>query len=165
MRRLLKFLHTLGAIALMGGMACLLLLLAALPEPAQLSNYATLRGAMAAIATWIVLPGLALTLVAGLLAMAATRSFQNAGWALVKLATGLAVFEGGFAGLVGPLQEEAERSAAALAGTDAAAQAALAQTQQAEAGTLWVLMAITVLNVALGVWRPRLAWRIWRAEQ
>jgi hypothetical protein len=103
------------------------------------------------------LPGLALTLVAGLLAMAATRSYQNAGWALVKLATGLAVFEGGFAGLVGPLQEEAERSAAALAGTGDAAP--LAQSVGAETGTLWLLMAVAALNVALGVWRPRLSRR------
>ena len=154
MKRLLKFLHTLGAIALMGGMACLLPLHAALPDPAQLANYTSLRGAMGTIATWIVLPGLALTLVAGLLAMAATRAFQSARWALLKLATGLAVFEGGFAGLVGPLQEEAARSAAALAG--AGDGAPLAQSLGAETGTIWLLLAVALLNVVLGIWRPRL---------
>jgi hypothetical protein len=77
----------------------------------------------------------------------------------VKLATGVLVFEAGFSGVVGPMQDEAERSAAALAGTDTAAQASLAQTMGAETGTLWVLMAIAVLNVALGVWRPKLSWK------
>jgi uncharacterized membrane protein len=160
MRRLIKFLHSIGAIGMMGAMACLLVLLALLPEPMRLSDYASMRAAMAAIAGWILLPSLALTLVAGLLAMAATSAYQNAGWALVKLATGVLVFEAGFAGVVGPMQDEAERSAAALAGTDAAAPAALAQTIGAETGTLWVLMAIAALNVALGVWRPRL--RRWK---
>lgn len=157
MRHVIKFLHTLGAIGMMGAMACLLVLLAFLPEPARLSDYALMRAAMGAIAGWILLPSLALTLVSGLLAMAATRAYQNAGWALVKLATGVVVFEAGFVGVVGPMQDEAARSAAAL--TDAAAQAALAQTAGAETGTLWVLMGVAAVNVALGVWRPRLSRR------
>ncbi|CAN5183712.1 hypothetical protein BH11PSE4_BH11PSE4_26890 [soil metagenome] len=154
MRRLIKFLHSIGAIWMMGAMACLLVLLALLPEPTRLMDYASMRAAMAAIAGRILLPSL--TLVAGLLAMAATSAYRNAGWALIKLATGVLVFEAGFAGVVGPMQDEAERSAAALAGTDTAAMASLAQTLSAETGTSRVLMAIAALNVALGVWRPRL---------
>lgn len=154
MRRLIKFLHSIGAIGMMGAMACLLVLLALLPEPTRLMDYASMRAAMAAIAGRILLPSL--TLVAGLLAMAATSAYRNAGWALIKLATGVLVFEAGFAGVVGPMQDEAERSAAALAGTDTAAMASLAQTLSAETGTSRVLMAIAALNVALGVWRPRL---------
>jgi uncharacterized membrane protein len=152
MRQFIKFLHTLGAIGMMGAMACLLVLLAFLPPPSQLNETAAMRGAMGAIASWIFLPSLALTLVAGLLAMAANRFYQNAGWAWVKLATGVLVFEGGFAGVVGPMQDEAARSAQALAGAaDAAAQAPGAETN-----TIVVLMAIALVNVMLGVWRPRL---------
>jgi hypothetical protein len=66
MRHLIKFLHTLGAIGMMGAMACLLVLLAFLPEPMRLSDYASMRAAMGAVAGWIFLPSLALTLVAGL---------------------------------------------------------------------------------------------------
>jgi hypothetical protein len=40
MRRLIKFLHSIGAIGMMGAMACLLVLLALLPEPMRLSDYA-----------------------------------------------------------------------------------------------------------------------------
>ena len=158
MRQSIKFLHTIGAIGMMGAMACLVVLLGALPAPSHLAEHAALRGAMGTIATWILLPSLALTLVAGLLAMAASRAFQNAGWAWIKLATGVLVFEAGLSGLVGPLQDEAERSRQALAG-DPAALAGLAQTLDAERGTLWVLLAIATLNVVLGVWRPRLSWR------
>jgi hypothetical protein len=116
MRRLLKFLHTMGAIGLMGAMACLIVLLSLTPPPDALAGYALMRGAMGAVATWIFLPSLALTLVAGLLAVAFHPGFREAGWAWVKLATGVLVFEGGFVGIQGPMQEEARRSAAALRG-------------------------------------------------
>ena len=153
MRRLLKFLHTMGAIGLIGAMACLLVLLAFTPNPAAMPEYAALRGAMGAIATWIFLPSLALTLVAGLLSMGLTPGYHNAGWALAKLATGILIFEGGFTGVVGPMQDEAERSAGALAGQ--ADAATLAQTLGPERNTLWVLLAVAVVNVVLGIWRPR----------
>lgn len=153
LRHLLKFMHTIGAIGLMGAIACLLAMLAVAPPPAQLAEYAALRGAMGAIASYIYLPALALTLVAGLLAMGVTRAYQNAPWALVKLATGLLVFEWGFVGVIGPMQNEAEQAALALAGR--ADPATLATSLSAEAGSLWIMLAIAALNVALGVWRPK----------
>ena len=153
MRRALKFLHTLGAIGMMGAMACLLVLLAFTPPPTPVSEYAVMRAAMGAIATWIFLPSLGLTLVAGLLSMGFNPGYHSAGWALAKLATGILVFEGSFAGVVGPMQDEAELSAKVLAGgTDAAT---LAQSLGSEQNTLWVVLAIAVVNVVLGIWRPR----------
>ena len=153
MRRALKFLHTLGAISLVGAMACLLVLLAFTPDAASLAEYARMRAAMGAIASWIFLPSLALILVSGLLAMAFNPGYQNAGWALAKLATGVLVFEAGFSGVVGPMQDEAERSAGALAGQGDVTT--LAQTLGPERNTLWVLLAIAIVNVVLGIWRPR----------
>ncbi|GJD78873.1 hypothetical protein GCM10007886_41520 [Methylobacterium gregans] len=144
-----------GAIGLMGAMAALLVLLALAPLPrTALDSYALMRGAMGAVATWIFLPSLALVLLSGLLAIAFNRAFHNAGWAFLKLATGILVFEGGFVGIQGPMQEEARRSAAALAGT--VDPATLAQSLGAERGTLWVLLAVATANVVLGIWRPRL---------
>ena len=152
-RRLMKFLHTIGAIGMMGAMACLVVLLSFAPAPTQLAEYALLRGAMGGIARYILLPSLALTLVAGLLAMALNRTYQNAGWALVKLATGILVFEWGFVGVQGPMQEQAEQSALVLAGQ--ADPATLAAQLSAEQGSLWILLGIAALNVVLGVWRPK----------
>lgn len=154
LRRLLKFLHTMGAIGLTGAMACLLIMLSFTPPPTSLASYAMMRSAMAAIATWIFLPSLALTLLAGLLAIAVSRAYQNAGWVGVKLLTGILVFEGSFVGILGPLQEEAEQSAGALAGR--IDPATLAQSLGAERNTLWVLIAVAIANVVLGIWRPRL---------
>ncbi|UHC19822.1 hypothetical protein LRS73_30275 [Methylobacterium currus] len=158
MRRLMKFLHTMGAIGLMGAMASLIVLLGLAPPPSALSGYALMRGAMAAVATWIFLPSLALMLVAGLLAIALNRAFHQAGWAWVKLATGILMFEYGFVGVQGPMQREAERSAQALTGR--VDPATLAESLGAERGTLCVLLAIATANVVLGIWRPRILIRI-----
>jgi hypothetical protein len=93
-------------------------------------------------------------LIAGLLAIAFNRGYQNAGWALLKLATGILVFEAGFVGVLGPMQNEAKRSAGALAGH--IDPATLGGSLGAERNTLWVLLAISIANVVLGIWRPRL---------
>ena len=137
----------------MGAMACQLVLQSVSPPPTALAGYAAVRGAMGAIATWIFLPALGLTLVAGLFAMALTNAYQNAGWAWVKLATGVLIFEG-FVHVQGSMQEEARLSAGALAGQ--VDPAALGGSLGAERLTLWVVLAVATANVALGIWRPRL---------
>ena len=154
MRRFLKFLHTMGSIGLMGAMASLLVLLSLTPPPTALAGYAQMRGAMGAIASWIFLPSFALTLIAGLLAIALNRAYHAAGWAWLKAATGILIFEGGFVYVQGPMQAEAERSARALAGTFDPAM--LGGALGPERNTLWVLLAIATANVVLGIWRPRL---------
>jgi len=160
-RRILKFLHTMGAIGLMGAMAALLVLLAWTPPPSELATYATMRGAMGAVATWVFFPSLGLTLVAGLLAIAVTRGFHDAGWAWAKAASGILIFESGFVGVLGPMQREAEQAARALVGqTD---PAALARTLGPERNTLWVLLVIATANVVFGIWRPRLVRRAGQA--
>jgi hypothetical protein len=87
-RRLIKFLHTIGAIGLMGAMACLIVLLGLAPKPTLVSEYALMSAAMSSIVTWIFLPSLALTLIAGLLAIAVNRAYHSAGWAWAKISTG-----------------------------------------------------------------------------
>jgi hypothetical protein len=153
MRRALKLLHTVGAVGLCGALAAQIVLLAKLPSPASLPEYAALRAAMGALAEWLLLPSLALTLVSGLLAMAVTHAFHNAGWAWLKLASGVLVFEGTLITVQGPAQKEAALSAAALAGE--LEPALLGQAMQAEWNSVWVVLAIAVANIVLGVWRPR----------
>ncbi|MFT4119060.1 hypothetical protein [Bradyrhizobium sp.] len=154
MRRLMKFLHTIGAIGLMGAMACLVVLLGFLPKPSSLPEYALMSAAIGAIATWVFFPSLALTLIAGLLAIALNRAYHSAGWAWAKLATGIIIFEWGFTAVLGPLQEEAEASARVLSGE--ADPGTLVLSVTAERTSLWVLLAVAAANVVLGIWRPRL---------
>ncbi|MGH6708763.1 MAG: hypothetical protein ACREEK_07300 [Bradyrhizobium sp.] len=153
----MKFLHTVGAIGQMGAMACLLVLLSFVPAPTSLSEYALMRGAIGGIATWIFLPSLGLVLISGLLAMAFNPAYQSAGWAWAKLVTGILVFEWGFVAVQGPMQQEAELSARALA--HEVDTATLAATLSAEWKSLWVLLAVATVNVILGIWRPRLTIR------
>ena len=108
MRQILKFLHTLGAIGMMGAMASLGVLLVFAPPVTALAEYTALRVAMAGVAKWIFMPSLGVTLIAGLLAIAASPAFHNAGWAWVKAASGILIFESGFIGVLGPMQREAE---------------------------------------------------------
>ncbi|MCJ2087383.1 hypothetical protein MKK88_15520 [Methylobacterium sp. E-005] len=154
MRRLLKFLHTMGSAGLLGALASLVVMLALTPPPTALLGYAAMRGAMGAVATWVFLPSLAVTLMSGLIAMAVNRAYLNAGWAWLKLATGVLMFEGGLVYVQGPMKQEAEQSARALSGL--LDPAALAVSLPGERGTLWVLLAISAANVALGIWRPRI---------
>ena len=152
MRRLLKFLHTIGAAGLLGSIASLLVLMSFSPPSTSLAGYALMRGAIAAIATWVFFPSFALTLVAGMLAIAVNRAFHNAGWAWVKLATGILVFAGSFQ-VLGSIQDEAKRSAGAFAGQ---LDPETITESFGEQSALWVLLAVSTANVVLGVWRPRL---------
>ena len=163
MKRLMKFLHTLGAIGLMGAVACLLVLLSLTPSPDSLPQYALMRAAMEGVARWIFMPSLAVTLIAGLLAIALNRAFHNAGWVGVKLASGILVFERGLVGILVPMQREAALSARALAGERG--NATLAASLGPERTSLWLLLAVATANVVLGIWRPRLIRRRDSAEQ
>ena len=109
---------------------------------------------MGLIATWVFFPSLGLTLISGLVAIAYSRAYHNAGWAWAKALSGVLLFESGFVGVIGPMQREAERSAAALAGK--VDPAVLAASLTAERNTLWILLAVAAFNVAFGIWRPRL---------
>ncbi len=153
MRRLLKFLHTIGAIGLMGAMACILVMSANLPDPeTQLAEYAAVREVMRAVSQMVLTPSIGLTIVAGLFSMAATPAFHSAGWALAKLATGVIMFEWSLIAIDGPMRREAAMSAEAVTG---ASTAALGADGQSITLSIWLLLLIAALNVGLGVWRPR----------
>ena len=142
-----------GAIGMIGAMASILVLMSLTPPPTDLAGYALMRGAMGQIAGWIFYPSLVITLIAGLLSIAVNSAFHNAGWVGAKLATGVLLFEGGLVYIQGPIQEEAKRAAAALAGTLNPAE--LTGAYGAERNSLIILLIVATANVVLGVWRPR----------
>ncbi len=152
MRRLLKFLHTVGAVGLMGGMAVVAVVLLVASPSIGPAAYGFLMDALAKVAAWVILPSMTVTVVAGLLSVAVTPGFHDAGWVWAKAATGILIFEGALH-VVGPLQEEAKRGAGAIAA--AIDPASVARLFTSERNTLWVLIAVSAANIALGVWRPR----------
>lgn len=151
-RRSLKALHEIAGIGVGGGLAaCLVIGLTA--DASAPVAFAAARQAIAAISRYVLVPSLAVVLVTGLLAIAATRAFHEAGWAWVKALLGLGVFEATLV-TVGASTRQAELAAAA------ADPSLLASLLHSERNTLWLLLALTVANVVLAVWRPKLTVRI-----
>lgn len=151
MKRTLKLLHTLAAMGMGGGICASLVLLARAPPMDDIAAYLTLRENLASIARMVLLPATALTLVSGLLSIAVHRPFHNAGWAWFKALTGVLVFEGTLGGIDSP----AQRALALLNSQPPLNQAALAELVRHEWGALWMILALSVVNVVFGIWRPK----------
>src|SRR5690606_36399315 len=124
------------------------------PEPASLEAYAAMREGIAAITRYLLLPSLGLVLVTGLLALGMHTPFHSAGWAWIKAAMGLWIFQGTLKGIRGPAEKAASVSARAL-GEDIDPQV-LQELMRTEWGSLWLILALAVANVAIAIWRPRL---------
>lgn len=147
-RRGAKTVHDLASIGFGGGLAACLVI-NHLADGASPATFAPLRQAFAAIAQYVLIPSVAVVVVSGLFALAATRGYIGAGWAWLKALLGLSVLEATLL-VVGSSSNQAELAAAASDPTR------LASLLNAERNTLWVLVALSVVNVVLAVWRPRL---------
>lgn len=148
----LKILHTIAACGLIGGLAAYMLMLTFAPQGTP-ADYADLRETIKAISDYLLLPSLALALVTGLLAMVVHYPFQEKGWAWIKAATGILMFKGILTIVSAKAGHAAEMSRRIAEGT--APPDALNQLIELEWGTLWIVMALSLANVVLGVWRPR----------
>lgn len=157
MKKILKSLHTVGSVGITGAVAAHLVLLTALPGLATVAEAAALRTGIAAVATWLLLPSLLLVLVSGLLAIAAQPAFGSAGWVWVKVALGLVIFEGTLVSVQRPAERNLDYTLQAVAGKIDAAE--LEAMLHSEWGALWVILAVCIANIILGIWRPRLVRR------
>jgi hypothetical protein len=151
--RLLKFLHELGAMGVLGSFAACIVLLINAPNDSLISYAAVMQG-VASISRWLLVPSLAMVLISGLLAIAANESYKNAGWAWVKALLGLSTFEGTLLTVGASARRAAELSSMAVTGRGDSIE--LAQVIRTEWGGLWLLSALAVVNIVLAVWRPRL---------
>ncbi|MEO0952744.1 MAG: hypothetical protein AAFY44_15680, partial [Pseudomonadota bacterium] len=68
-RKLSKIVHTLSAFAYAGGIAAYLFVLAAAPEPTDISQVLTLRTSIDFLVSWLIIPGMLVVLVSGLVSM------------------------------------------------------------------------------------------------
>ena len=154
MKRLMKFLHEVGTVGLMGAIAAhiILSIISADMPPEQL---AVVRHGIWVISRWLLLPSLGLVLFTGLIAMAIHPPYHNAGWAWIKALLTALVLEGTLGGIQGPARDAAKLSAQVAQG-DLSATPALEAVLRHERGGLWVIMFLSVVNIALAVWRPRL---------
>ena len=157
LRRLIKLGHEIGSAGFAGALVAHIVLLSMTPEPAELVAYATMRGAIAAVGTWVLFPSLFIVIFSGVLAIMVNRAFHNAGWAWLKFATGISVFEGTLVAIHGPARRAADEAALAVAGEMDVAELS---SSAGEGGALWVVLAIALINFWLGVMRPRFSRRV-----
>ncbi|MBA4287347.1 MAG: hypothetical protein C0434_17660 [Xanthomonadaceae bacterium] len=147
-RRSLKALHEVGALGLGGGLAaCLVINVAFRGGPSE--SFVAARESFDAIARLVLVPSLAAILLTGLLSIAATRGFHDAGWAWVKALLGVSLFEATLL-TVGASRRKEDLLAAT------ADPSLLANLLTAERNTLLVLIGICIANIVLAVWRPRM---------
>ena len=147
-----KAVHEIASIGFGGGLAaCLVINLTA--NRASAAEFAAARRVFAAIAQYVLIPSMAIVVMSGLIALAATRAYQDAVWAWVKALLGLSVFEATLV-IVGSSSKQAELAAAAVDPT------VLDTLLRSERNTLWLLIVLSVANVVLAVWKPRLTVKI-----
>jgi hypothetical protein len=140
----------------LGSFAACLVLVTTAPTQSPV-GYAAVRQGIAAISKWLLVPSLAVVVTSGLLAIAANKAYVEAGWAWLKAALGIGMFEGTLLTVSGSARRAADLSAAAAAGQVDAAQ--LQAVVHTERGGLWLLLALSIANVIIAVWRPRFARR------
>lgn len=156
MRQLMKFLHTWSSAGVIGALFAYMLVLVRTPQATAL-QYADMRVTIEAICNVILIPSLGVSLVTGLLSMAVHRPYQEKTWAWIKALLGIGMFEATFA-----ISQSKAHYAAELARKIAEGEPKTEMLELAlrsEWTTLWALMAISVANIALGVWRPRFKFR------
>ena len=153
MRKTVKILHTLAACGLIGGLLVyMLLLVEARQDTAE--AYADLRWSISQLSDYVLMPSLAVVVVSGLLSMVVHRPYMDKRWAWVKAASGILMFKGVLT-IVGAKANYAAGVAEQIARGEASREA-LDAALAYEWFALGAILALSIANVVLGVWRPRL---------
>jgi uncharacterized membrane protein len=154
MRRLLKFLHSIAACGLIGALAAYAVVLLLAPQDTP-QAYAAMRLTVAALASHLLIPSMAVAIVTGLIAMAVHYPFAQTRWAWMKALLGLGIFEA----TLGLVQSKA--TAAADAALEIASGSGHPGAIEAVIANEWMafgaLLTLSITQVALGVWRPSLS--------
>lgn len=144
-----KVMHEIASIAYGGALAACVVINVVV-DRASPEGFAAAREVYAATAQWVLMPSMMVVLVSGLLPLVSTRGYIDAGWAWLKAALGISVFQATLV-VVGSGTRQAEVLEAARSGDRALLDGLL----RSELNTLWLLIVLSAVNVLLAVWRPR----------
>ncbi|MFN3891784.1 MAG: DUF2269 family protein [Beijerinckiaceae bacterium] len=153
MRKTIKIFHSLASCGLVGGLAAYMIVLLWAPQ-ATAAQVADMRATIAALSNYILVPSLGVALVTGLVAMMVQRAFQGMRWVWVKAVLGLAMFEATLAVIQGKANFGLETARKVAEGTETVE--ALEAALSSEWTALSAIMALSLAQVILGVWRPAL---------
>lgn len=152
LKRLIKALHELGTVGVMGSFAAVIALIVSAPAVGT-SEYAAVRHGIATITHWLMVPSLEVVMLSGLVALMLNEGYMNAGWAWLKALLGVAMFEATLMQVDGTARHAAELAAQVAVGEGNPAK--LAEMLRIEWGALWLLMGLAYINLVLAIWRPR----------
>ena len=153
MRKAVIILHSLASSGRIGGLAAYMVVLVWAPQGTA-AQYADMRQVIAVISNYILVPSLGVALVTGLVAMMVQRAFQEMRWVWAKAVLGLAMFEATLAVIQGKANEGLALAQKVASGSETAE--ALKVALSSEWTSLYALMALSLAQVILGVWRPAL---------
>ena len=152
MRKFSKIVHSIASAGLIGGIGCYLVLIAvAVPESAD--GYLQMQNSILLVTNWVIVPSLIIALFTGLVSMVVHDPFQDKGWVWLKAGLGVIMFQSLMVSITGRAKE-----GASIARDVAAGEVSPSVIEAAYSGewyTLWFIMAVSIANVVLGVWRPR----------
>ncbi|MEL7312310.1 MAG: hypothetical protein AAFN07_12410 [Pseudomonadota bacterium] len=152
-RKTFKILHTIAALGYAGGIAAYLVALMSAPEITELSQHLVLRNNIAMISNWLIIPSMLIVVVSGLMSMVVHHPFMNAPWVWLKALSGLLIFEASLASIDAPADGSKRAVEKAINGE--IDMQTLEGLVRDEWGALYILLGIAVVNVILGVWRPK----------
>lgn len=156
MRQSVKFLHILSSCGLIGALLGHMLILWHAPQ-ATVAEYATSRETISQIARFILVPSLGISLVTGFLAMLVHRQYQQKRWAWAKALLGLSMFEATLAVTQSKAVAAAEFAARIARDENVIeTQRLLAEAIHNEWNVLYAILALSLAQTALGIWRPKL---------
>ncbi len=153
MRKAVKFLHTLASCGLIGALLGYMIVLIYAPQDTA-RTYADVRHTINALCNYLLFPSLAVALVTGLLSMVVHQPFMDKRWVWFKAALGLGMLEATLAVIQSKANYAAKISAKIAAGE--ADAGALTSALSTEWTSLCAIMALSIANIVLGVWRPPL---------
>jgi hypothetical protein len=152
LRRVLKIFHEISSAGVIGAITANMVLLS-VASMSNMAEYVVVRRGMDGIARYVLLPSLGVVLFTGVLAIAVHRPFHGAGWAWLKAVFGVSMLEGTL-GAVNATAREGLVIAEQIASGKADA-AAMNDVLRHEWGGMWVVLALSIFNIVIGVWRPK----------
>jgi hypothetical protein len=153
LRRVLKIFHEISSAGVIGAIAANMVLLS-VASMSNMAEYLVVRRGIDGIARYVLLPSLGVVLFTGVLAIAVHRPFHSAGWAGLKAVFGVSMLEGTLGAVNATAREGLEIAEQIVAGK--AEASAMNDVLRHEWGGMWLILTLSVLNIVIGVWRPKL---------